>query len=380
MLFSKIPGRSQVKQQLIHSIHQGKISHAQLFIASEGSGGLAMAFAYAQYVSCENRRDDDSCGQCPSCKKYMKLVHPDLHLSFPFIASSKDDVASTYITKFREAILADPFMGYQQWLDTMGEEKKQGNINIAECHSILQKLSYKSFESGYKVLIMWLPEYLKETGNALLKIIEEPPPQSLFLFVTENREQILSTILSRLQAVNIPRAENQEVVSYLVQESGTDAEQAQKAAYLANGNISMALGLLTEQENDNEAIFVNWMRICFANDGLQVLQFVEKIATWGREQQKNFIRYTLQVIRDSLILSQGPDKLVRFNGRELDLGKFSKIIHEGNCEYIVRDLDEAFYHIERNANAKVLFLDLSIRMIKNLKIKNVNSRIDLLMR
>lgn len=378
MLFREIPGRQEVKERLIRSVQHQKISHAQLFSASEGIGGLAMAIAYAQYISCENRADKDSCGACASCGKYARLIHPDLHFSFPFIATSKDDVASLFLKEFREAFLRDPFMSYRQWLDTLGDDKKQGNINMAECHDILRKLSYKSFEGGYKVLIMWLPEYLKETGNTLLKAIEEPPAGTLFLLVTENREQILQTILSRAQMVKIPKPEDKEVETYLADQFQADATQAATAAYLANGNMSLARELLSDLENDNEALFLAWMRMSFANDGLQVLQFVETISGIGREKQKTFIKYALQVIRDSLMVAAGSESLVRFRGRDLDLSKFSRIIHPGNLLPIVDDLEKAFYHVERNANPKILFLDLSIRMMKNLKIKNVNSHSDLL--
>jgi DNA polymerase-3 subunit delta' len=199
MRFKDIIGQEAIKQRLINSVNENRVSHAQLFLGPEGSGSLALAVAYAQYLSCEDKQTDDSCGVCSSCRKYQKLMHPDLHFSYPFFAKHKDDTALTYIEQWRDAFTANPYLSLDIWRGYLEAENKQANINIAECHQIIKKLSFKPFESAYKILILWLPEYLDKEGNALLKVIEEPQPNTLFLLVAQNQDQILNTILSRTQ-------------------------------------------------------------------------------------------------------------------------------------------------------------------------------------
>ncbi len=207
MQFKQIVGQDAIKQRLINSVKENRVSHAQLFLGPGGSGSLPLAVAYAQYLSCENKQDDDSCGECSSCRKYQKLMHPDLHFSYPFFAKHKDDTALTFIEQWREAFTANPYLSLDTWRSYLDAENKQANINIAECHQIIKKLSFKPFESVYKILILWLPEYLDKEGNALLKIIEEPQPNTLFLLVAQNQDQILNTILSRMQLIKIPALE-----------------------------------------------------------------------------------------------------------------------------------------------------------------------------
>src|ERR1700753_2650407 len=226
MQFKHIAGQAAVKQRLVNSVNENRVSHAQLFLGPAGSGSLALAVAYAQYLSCENRQDDDSCGECSSCHKYEKLMHPDLHFSYPFFAKHKEDSAITFIEEWREAFLFHPYFTLDIWRGYLDVENKQSNINIAECHQIIKKLSFKPFESAYKILILWLPEYLDKEGNALLKIIEEPQPNTLFLLVAQNQDQILNTILSRTQLVKIPALENSDIENYLVQQHHQTEEAA----------------------------------------------------------------------------------------------------------------------------------------------------------
>src|ERR1700744_2084820 len=216
MQFNQIVGQEAVKQRLINTVAENRVSHAQLFLGPEGSGSLALAVAYAQYLSCENKRPDDSCGECSSCRKYQKLVHPDLHFSYPFFAKHKEDTATTFIEQWREAFLNSPYLTLDAWRGYLDAENKQANINIAECHQIIKKLSFKPFESAYKILILWLPEFLDKEGNALLKIIEEPQPNTLFLLVAQNQDQILNTILSRTQLVKIPALGYDEIREHLM--------------------------------------------------------------------------------------------------------------------------------------------------------------------
>src|SRR3954469_21956265 len=247
MQFKQIVGQEAIKQRLISTVNENRVSHAQLFLGTEGAGGLALAVAYAQYLSCEDKQPDDSCGVCSSCRKYQKLMHPDLHFSYPFFAKHKDDTALTFIEQWRDAFINNPYLNLDTWRGYLEAENKQANINIAECHQIIKKLSFKPFESAYKILILWLPEYLDKEGNTLLKIIEEPQPNTLFLLVAQNQDQILNTILSRTQLVKIPALGYEEVKNYLIKERNQTENSAAQIAYLSNGNLTEALIMLQQE-------------------------------------------------------------------------------------------------------------------------------------
>src|ERR1700744_3371231 len=358
MQFNQIVGQEAVKQRLINTVAENRVSHAQLFLGPEGSGALALAVAYAQYLSCEDKRADDSCGECSSCRKYQKLMHPDLHFSYPFFAKHKDDNALTFIEQWREALTANPYLTLDIWRDYLDAENKQANINIAECHQIIKKLSLKPFESAYKILIPWLPEYLDKEGNALLKIIEEPQPNTLFLLVAQNQDQILNTILSRTQLVKIPALENGEIENYLVQQHHQTEEAAAEIAYLSNGNLTEALIMLNQDNKGYHKLFVDWLRLCFANKGLEILSFVDQLAKMGRENQKNFLRYGISFIRECCLLLSGAGSLVHLPPAELETAqKMTRVMNIEQAQDISDELEKAHYHVERNANPKILFLD-----------------------
>lgn len=367
MQFSEIVGQQEIKQRLIQSVHENRVSHAQLFLSPEGSGALALALAYAQFISCENRLPDDSCGECSSCRKYKKLIHPDLHFSYPFFAKGKEETSLTYIEEWREAFLENPYLGLDEWRNQLQAENKQANINIAECHQIIKKLSMKQFEAEYKVLIMWLPEYLDKSGNALLKLLEEPPHKTLFLLVAQNQDQILTTILSRTQLIKIQRLSDKDIAGFLISKA-LNEEQAARVAYLSEGNIQTAITLSREESNNNFGTFSDWLRMCFSNKGLQVVDFAEAAAKIGRENQKNFLRYGIKLIREVMMILSGADHLVHLPGNEKEfVVNFSKALNLAKAEAIINELEKAHYHIERNANPKILFLDLSLQFIKILK-------------
>lgn len=371
MQFCNIKGHEELKEQLIATVGNNRISHAQLFIGPEGSGSLALAIAYAQYIACENKAEKDSCGICASCQKFNKLIHPDLHFSYPFIASGKDSKASDFIVSWRQLFAEGPYFGLNNWLELLNAENKQANINISECHDIIQKMAYKPFESEFKVVIMWLPEFLKEEGNVLLKIIEEPAHKTLFLFVAEQEDQLLSTIRSRMQLVKVPKLTDEEVTSYLVENHSVDQAKAERLAYLANGNMSQAIELINHEVNDFGELFSNWMRLCYTNDGLKIVDICEEITKLGREAQKGFLKYSVHLLRECLLLSFNASALVRLNGAELDFAKkFSTVIHQNNAYSIIEELEKAHYHVERNANAKILFLALSLRLSRLLRAKS----------
>jgi DNA polymerase-3 subunit delta' len=371
MQFKQIVGQAAIKQRLINSVKENRVSHAQLFLGPEGSGGLALAVAYAQYLSCLDKQVDDSCGECSSCRKYQKLMHPDLHFSYPFFAKHKDDTALTFIEQWREAFTASPYLSLDIWRDYLDAENKQANINIAECHQIIKKLSFKPFESDYKILILWLPEYLDKEGNALLKIIEEPQPNTLFLLVAQNQDQILNTILSRTQLIKIPALGYEDIKQYLITHQQQTESAAAEIAYLANGNLTEALVMIQQDNKSYHTLFVQWLRLCFANKGIEIVSFVDQLAKMGRENQKNFLRYGISFIRECCLLIAGAGELVHLPAAELETAqKMTAVMTVSMNQAIITELEKAHYHVERNANPKILFLDVSLQLFGFLKLKS----------
>ena len=348
------------------------MSHAQLFLGPGGAGSLSLAVAYAQYLSCEDKKDNDSCGECSSCRKYQKLMHPDLHFSYPFFAKHKDDTAISFIEQWRTAFLDNPYLSLDSWRGYLDAENKQANINIAECHQIIKKLSFKPFESAYKILILWLPEYLDKEGNALLKIIEEPQPNTLFLLVAQNQDQILNTILSRTQLIKIPALGYSDIKDHLTSKFNQTEEAAAQIAYLCNGNLTEALAMLQDENNGYHELFVQWLRLCFGNKGIEVISFVEQASKMGRENQKNFLRYGINFIRECCMLLSGAGNLVHLPSKELETAqKMTNVMNIEMANDIITELEKAHYHIERNANPKILFLDVSLLIIKILSFKTI---------
>ena len=377
MQFKEIVGQSAIKQRLINSVNENRVSHAQLFLGPEGSGSLALAVAYAQYLSCEDKQPDDSCGICSSCRKYQKLMHPDLHFSYPFFAKHKDDNALTFIEQWREAFLAHPYISLDIWRDYLDAENKQANINIAECHQIIKKLSLKPFESQYKVLILWLPEYLDKSGNALLKIIEEPQPNTLFLLVAQNQDQILNTILSRTQLIKIPCLEYKDIKENLIIQHNQTEDAASEISYLSNGNLTEALQMLKQENKGYHKLFIDWLRLCFGNKGLEIITFVDGLSKMGRENQKNFLRYGISFIRECCLLMAGAGNLVHLPAAELETAqKMINVMSVNEAQAISAELEKSHYHVERNANPKILFLDVSLQIIKIVKFKTIRQTAD----
>ncbi|SHN30427.1 ATP-binding protein [Mucilaginibacter sp. OK098] len=372
MQFKQIVGQDAIKQRLITSVKENRVSHAQLFLGPGGSGSLPLAVAYAQYLSCENKLEDDSCGECSSCRKYQKLMHPDLHFSYPFFAKHKDDTAISFIEQWRDAFIANPYLSLDTWRGYLDAENKQANINIAECHQIIKKLSFKPFESPYKILILWLPEYLDKEGNALLKIIEEPQPNTLFLLVAQNQDQILNTILSRTQLIKIPPLGFDEIKNHLISQHNQTVDAATEIAYLSNGSLTEALTMLEYDNKGYHGQFVQWLRLCFANKGLEVMSFVDQASKMGRENQKNFLRYGINFLRECCLLLSGAGSLVHLPAHELETAqKMTNVMNVPMAQAIVTELEKAHYHVERNGNPKILFLDVSLQIIKILSFKTI---------
>ncbi|RQO68004.1 hypothetical protein DBR43_26215 [Pedobacter sp. KBW06] len=371
MQFKDIIGQEQIKAQLVQTVAENRVSHAQLFLSSEGSGALPMAIAYAQYINCLDRQGDDSCGVCSSCRKYERYIHPDLHFSYPFFASKDARIAVDVLDEWRSMLLEDAYFDMDIWRSKLSADNKQANINIAECHDIIKKLSYKAFEAETKVLIMWLPEYLDKEGNALLKIIEEPPKNTLFLLVANNQEQILSTLLSRTQIVKIPKLSHATIENYLMEKHTMSEEQATEYSFLADGNLIEAKLLVANTQNENADKFAEWLRMGYGNRVLDLTAFVDQAAGWGRENQKNFLKYGINFLRECSLLLSGAEELVKLPARTLDTAKklSNHVLDLGMAEAIIQELERAHYHIERNANPKILFLDVSLQLVKIIKFK-----------
>ena len=366
MLFKNVTGQPAAKALLRRMADNERIPHALLFLGMPGSGDLALAMAFAQYVLCENRTEGEACGACSNCIKADKLIHPDLHFSFPTVGANV--TSDTHLAEWRTAISENPFLDVNQWLQRIGAENKQGNINKDECVNIIRKLSLKTFEGRHKILIMWLPEYLGKEGNRLLKLIEEPPDDTLLILVAQNQELILNTILSRCQLVKISRLTDEEVEQGLMKLKNLPLEKARPAAQLADGDFNEALKIAAQPEKDNSALFLDWMRKCYLGNGVDMAAWVEEFAGMGRENQKQFLQYGLHFMREYMILKTTGDTKVRLLPNELKTAQnLVKIIGFGQVERIAELFSSSAYFIERNANQKLLFLDASIKLNKILR-------------
>lgn len=365
MLFNDIAGQQVVKSKLIRSVNEGRISHAQLFLGPQGSGSLALAVAYAQYITCENKQAEDSCSECASCVKYNKLVHPDLHFVYPIALSKDVRVSSHKAMEWREAFLDNPYITLFGWFETLEAENKQAVIGADESAEILRKLSLTTYEAEYKIIIIWQAEKMNPSAaNKLLKILEEPPEKTLFLLVCENEDQLLRTIVSRTQLVKINKIDDGELLNTLVEQHGLDRDTAENICRLSDGNYAEALSLINENENagQNLASFQNLMRASIKFDPKAVMTWIDEIATAGRERQKNFLLYALRIMRESLILNHGDENLVKLGDEEIGfVKKFSPFIHKNNIERFIDELSSAHFHMERNANPKILFMDLAFK-------------------
>ena len=411
MQFNQVIAHSELKQRLTRMVQSNRLSHALLFLGKEGSGALPMAIAFAQYVLCEKINPpgsaksspslfgdipdtlpavnlEDSCGVCPSCKKAAQLMHPDLHFSFPTIkkSSKHEKVLSTdFIAEWREFIELQPYDNVTGWLDFLKENpksgienpaNKQGNITVQECDDIGRRLSLKPFESIYKILILWMPEFLGVAGNKLLKLIEEPPANTLFLLVATDENNILPTILSRTQLIRVPLFSNREIEEALIK-MDTDPEKAAQMAAISQGNYLEALKMLQNAEEDWEEAVRSWLNVALRGTINAQLKWTDEISKLGREKQKQFLKYFIHLLQQAIRVRYiQADQLDNISHEEQDFAlRLNKMCTMEAQEAIVSELDKAIYYVERNANAKLLFHALTIRMyhiIKNNSLILVN--------
>jgi DNA polymerase III subunit delta' len=368
MSFAQVIGQLPVRDSLVEMVRSNRLGHALLFLGQEGSGALPMALAFSQYVVCERAAAaalTDACGVCPSCLKASQLVHPDIHYSYPVIPKKAGDkpVSSDYSTEWREFMGQHPYGNAYDWLQFIGAENKQGNITANECNEIIHKLSLKSFESGYKILILWMPEYLGNEGNKLLKLIEEPPPDTLFLLVAENESLILPTILSRTQLVKIPLPDTADVATALTERAKLGAEQAWQIAVLCEGNYHEALQLIRHADDDWQAVLREWLNAILKTGPVAQVKWIEEISKSGRERQKQFLRYFNHLLEVAVRLRCIGEGQLTIPDGEKDIAlRLNKIGDIGQQRAIITELDNAAYYIERNAHAKMLFHALTIKL------------------
>jgi DNA polymerase-3 subunit delta' len=370
--FSSIIGQEHLKKHLIDSVKSEKVAHAQLFHGPEGNAKLALALAFATYLNCENQ-NGDSCGKCGSCLKMKKLIHPDLHFSFPVAPTVKfkkpeEVISQNFLSLFREALLKNPHLTLEEWLEAIGAENKQGNISKEESRQIIKKLSLKAFEGPYKIMIIWRPEYLHSTAaNGLLKILEEPPEKTIFLLVSNDAEQLLPTILSRVQFRPVGAYTDKEINRHL---SGMEVSQEQilTISRAAEGNLNLAMKMVGQVENESLKLFVEWMRLCYSHDWTGLVNWADNFQKLSKVTQRSLLQYGLHALRESLIMKTAGEALSRAVNEELQfIHRFSQNLSFTIIEHISMELDSAFYHLERNANPKIIALDTSIKIALNIK-------------
>lgn len=386
MLFKDVIGQHAVKQHLTEMVEQNRLSHALLFLGKEGSGALPLALAFAQFVVCQPGAapvvedlfggmsalssgpkfiHPDNLEEVDSYQKANQLVHPDLHFSFPVITKKAGEkpTSSDYISDWREFVKQFPYGNVYDWLQMIGAENKQGNITAEECNDIMRKLSLKSFEAGHKILLLWMPEYLGKEGNKLLKLIEEPPANTLFILVAENEEQILPTILSRCQLVKIPLLENAEVEQALITRANTPPDTARQIAAITEGNYREALHLLQHADEDWQSLLGDWLKFIIRRMLQDQVKWTDEISKLGREKQKQFLRYFNHMLEQAIrIKVLGADNIA-LPANEKDFAqRLNKIASVSQMQAMVEELDNASYYIERNANGKILFQALTIKL------------------
>lgn len=374
MKFSDIYGYSDLKDTLVNSVKSNHVAHALLFSGMSGSANLAMALAFAQYVNCESPTADDSCGSCASCVKFEKMIHPDLMTIFPSFnvaGKERERVKSAQQQSFREAVIKNPYMSYPDWVKSIDAEKKQCIISVEEGRSIAKNVSMKAFEAKYKVVLIWLPELMNQAcANSILKILEEPPAKTLYLLVTSDFEKNITTILSRTQMVHVPLFDEKSIKSYLEDVHFVASKRAKEIAKYCDGSLRVAVKMINEEVDDSSASFVSWMRLCYKASLPELVDLADQFSKTPRAQQVGLLTYGLDINREIMLNTFSVDDLKRVSAEDAQfLDGFTKVFNEDKIIGFSEYLNEAIYHIERNLNAKILFMDLSLNLARLLRSK-----------
>ena len=373
MFFKDVIGQEEIKQRLIHSVNEQRISHAQMFAGPEGTGKLAMAIAYAQFISCKNRGETDSCGTCSSCHKYQKLAHPDLHFAFPVFNSAKfkNAVSDDFLPEWREMFKSSPYFNLSQWLEKIDAGNSQGLIYERESDNIYRKLNLKSFEAEYKVMIIWLPEKMNAAcSNKLLKIIEEPPSKTLFILISEQEDSIISTIRSRVQLVKFPFIKNKALTEFLQKNEGANPDLISEAVHLSGGNYLKVQEYLNPGEDKQYFFekFQEMMRFAYKREVLELIKWAEEMALINRDKQKAFFNSALRLVREYFVMNLNKSQLNYLNRNEKEWCKrFAPFINERNIISFADEFELAIKHISMNGNPRIIFLDTALRMVRLIK-------------
>ena len=372
MLFKDVIGQQAVKQHLMSIVQAGKIPHAQLFLSQPGAGGLALALAFAQYIVCENKQEDDSCGVCAACTKAQKLIHPDIHYTYPVIAkkpSPHQSISTDYITEWRKEISNEPYINELEWLQAIGAENKQGNITADEARTIIKGLYLTTFEAPYKIQLIWKAEALAKEGNILLKLLEEPPANTVLVLIAENQEAILPTVLSRCQILKINKIDDASLVQALLKK-GVAQSHAQHIAYMADGDYNEALKLKDNELDTNVILITQWLDFSFNFKSAELVKWVEDISKIGRENLKSFLEYTIHIFREAMMVQYVKQYEPRLAQEEIVLtNRINKFITANKLNALLSVINKKHYEIERNVSPKIALLDLSLIMYKILRNK-----------
>ena len=373
MLFKDIIGQQEVKHRLIQSVQKGYIPHARMISGPEGVGKLALAIAYARYLNCTNRSDEDACGTCPSCVKFNKLSHPDIHFVFPIVKNDKKkkEICDDYLKEWREFILSNPYSNLSSWLNFINAENSQGLIYAKESNEIIRKLNLKAYEAKYKIMIVWMPEKMHEScSNKLLKMIEEPPANTVFLLVSEEPDKVIGTIQSRTQSFPVPPIEREDLTQALTTNFRLNENEISTIVHLANGSYLKAIEVIeTSDENRQHLeLFITIMRNCWKRDVKNMKAKAETFASLGREKQKAFLVYAQKMIRENFIYRLNLPEVNYMNPEEAAFSKnFSPYVSENNVIDLMEELALAERHIESNVNSRMVFFDLSMKIAVLLK-------------
>lgn len=374
MKFSDIPGLSELKGKLIDAVRGNHIAHAQLFLGKPGAANLPLALAYASYLHCQNKGETDACGTCPACSKSSKYIHPDTTFVFPLsnVKNDKDEdrFKSDILKSWRSFLLEQSFGDLSDWINYFGGEDKQALISREESREIIKALSLKPFESKYKVMIIWQPELMHPSAaNGILKILEEPPPNTFFILVSNAAERLLPTILSRTQIVQVPYLSDDELGEYLLtKKSALTEDESQEIIQLADGNINAALKLLENPDESYHERIADWLRTCYKHEYAKLVTLADDFHELDKLAQRNLFQYALSILRETLLQFAGANSIGRVKSGEAKFVQdFSKVMNVKKMEGITRLISDASYHLERNGSAKMIFLDLSLQIAKTIR-------------
>ncbi|MCL6523516.1 MAG: hypothetical protein K6T34_02540 [Thermoflavifilum sp.] len=378
MLFSEVIDQQTAKEKLLLMAQQQRIPHAMLFREPEGCGGLPLALAWATYVLCEHPSKTDACGECANCRKMAQLMHPDVHFSFPVVPRKpgSEPVSDDYLAEWREFVGVFPYGDMQDWLLQIHAENRQGNITAAECREIVRKLSLKSFEGGFKILILWLPEYLGQQGNRLLKMIEEPPENTLLIFISQQPQRILGTIASRLQTIPLVPLAPEAITQALITRANASPQLAAQIGLAANGSYRQALRLLHDTHTNWQENLRNWLNAIARQQVNTLVKWIEETGSskTGREQQKFFLQYFLNLVEKALQAHYVPAEQMHLPDSEREfVDRLSKLLSFNQLTTLSDQLNQAIYYIERNANARLVFHALTLHL-RDMLISPVDTR------